>query len=102
MVDGDGSLYLATLTARRGQRVYKYQYPHVQLCGSLGAVDAFRVFLLRRNLIGNPNTHFNKGAYSLHLANRQAVNTIRLLYENCTVALPRKKRVADEILARWG
>lgn len=86
VIDGDGSI-----------GIYQNR-PTIQLTGSLHVCLQFKAFLENQLDLPMPNVAPYKNSYKFSVSNHRADGAIRLLYENCTVALDRKREIAKRIL----
>lgn len=87
MIDGDGSLSIS-----RGQ-------PRVRFAGSKTLVNQFADYA--HTLCDHNSTVIpHKNIYTVAIWSRYAVTVVRELYRDCTIALPRKLKIAQEIMAR--
>ena len=99
--DGDGSLSIM----KRNQ--YRTKQPLLQIFGTLEVCNAFTDFLERQLGVNiNANKHSrrkdgNEFLWRVVTTYSTAVRVARLLYDDSTYALPRKKRIADEIISQF-
>ena len=91
-VDGDGWV---TLQTTKG-----YTFPLIGLVGSLQLVEQFYEFVLSIGCVmkAKPNKQMN--IWCFRTAGTFALQMVQHLYADCEVALPRKHRIAREIL-QW-
>jgi hypothetical protein len=90
IVCGDG-----WVTVRRG-------VPVVGLIGSKACLAQYQGFLRRRLGLDYCINSDGRGNFFTEVESRRAALIVNLLFRDCPFALPRKKRAADEILARHG
>jgi hypothetical protein len=86
IIDGDGHIGIHS------------SIPCISLTGSLRVCLQFKTFLEHQLGISMPNLVSYKNSYSISVSGHRAVRAIKLLYENCTVALDRKLVVARKIM----
>jgi len=93
-IDGDGTVRWTT--DRAG-----YTYAAIMLCGHMPLLEKFQAFLVRNGVVANV-TDTTSGIYQIRLLGSGALTTIKLLYENDSVALVRKAVIAREIIQKHG
>jgi hypothetical protein len=86
MVDGDG-----TVCVSKG-------VPRLQLVGSKRIIEQFIAFTEDHTPPYGAKPHANGGQYLFMLNGKRAIQLARALYENCSIALPRKHATALRIL----
>ncbi len=93
VVDGDGSIHIQS-------RLHYKPRPVLQLTGSHSLISQFSTFA--KSSVGSVSgPTVSKGSYAHALTCGPAVRMIRLLYGDCTVALPRKLATAQEVMTRF-
>ncbi len=91
LIDGNGSLSIRTHA--------RCTLPVISLVGSQSIVNQFLTYV--RTLVETDcNLLPAKSVWRLCLQSQAAAVVVRELYGDCTIALPRKKAAADEIMAR--
>jgi hypothetical protein len=95
IIDGDGhmSIYL-----RKTPIGIIRAIPYISLTGSLQVCLQFKNFLENTLSLPMPNIISSKKSYSLSIFDHRALRAIKLLYENCTMALERKLATARKIM----
>jgi transposase len=98
LIDGDGSLWWKITKGKR--------YPSLVLTsGSKRLLEQFEIFLLQHDLpVGTTRIDHRKGhnpTYDYRINGKKAVAITNFLYDNSTIHLERKKRIADEFSVRY-
>lgn len=95
VLDGDGTYYV--LTHKHDGR----RYPYVELVGSFQAMTQFSAYV--KALTGRASKPSFKSEFCWRVAvsSRHAVRLILEMHRGCTVALPRKKAIADAMLLEF-
>jgi hypothetical protein len=94
-IDGDGNIGIYPKRTPEGKiRLI----PKIQLTGNLHICLQFKTFLENQLGLPMPNIIPYKNSYIFSVSDHRAVRAIKLLYENCTVALDRKLEVARTIM----
>ena len=91
VIDGDGTIGIqlnktATGTLR--------PTPYISLTGNLYICHQFKAFLEHKIGLSIPGIIPYKNSYLFSVSTHRAARAIKLLYENCSVALDRKLKVA--------
>jgi hypothetical protein len=98
IIDGDGHLGIYKReTCGTVRRI-----PYISLTGNLYVCLQFKSFLEQQTSMSMPNVIPYKNSFQFSVSDHRAVRTIKLLYENCTVALDRKLEVAKKIMNSFG
>ena len=95
VIDGDGTMGIYRRVTPRGT---VRDIPYISLTGSLHVCLQFKAFLENAVGIPMPNIIPYKRSYMFSVSDHRALNSIKLLYEGCTVALERKLIVAQKIM----
>lgn len=98
-IDGDGSLgiYLC--------KQYGTYYPVLDLCGDLKLIESFSEYCKdileckKRKLRQNCQCSIN---YALQFSRQQCVKLCRQFYDNCSLFMNRKQKLAQEIVCKFG
>jgi hypothetical protein len=94
-IDGDGNIGIYPKRTLEGKiRLI----PKIQLTGNLHICLQFKAFLENQLGLLMPNIIPCKNSYIFSVSDHRAVRAIKLLYENCTVALDRKLEIAKRIM----
>jgi hypothetical protein len=72
--------------------------PYISITGNLYVCLQFRAFLEHQIGLSMPNIVPYKNSYQFSVSDHRAVRAIKLLYENCNMALDRKLKFAKTIL----
>lgn len=83
VVDGDGSMFTG------GDGSFRFS-----VCGSYSLMQAFATFCEERVPMRRPKLRANKSIFEVRAGGRTGKAIAETLYSNCTVALPRKKKLA--------
>ncbi len=94
VIDGDGTVSIARTPSGK----YVYWRPHIGLVGSKPLLLQFAAFVARRTGISLAVRKADT-IWQCRCVGEKAVHIIRLLYSDCSVALPRKLAKARTILA---
>lgn len=94
-MDGDGNIGIYPKRIRGGKI---RSIPKIQLTGSLHSCLQFKAFLENQLDMPMPNVVPNKNSYTFSVSDHRAVRVIKLLYDNCTVALDRKLEIPKRIM----
>lgn len=94
-IDGDGNIGIYQKRSRVGETRL---IPKIQLTGNLYICLQFKTFLENQLGLPMPNIIPYKNSYMFSVSDHRAVRAIKLLYENCTVALDRKLEIARIIM----
>jgi NUMOD3 motif len=97
-IDGDGHL---GIYKRRTKNGVTRLIPYISLTGSLNVCLQFKTFLEYQIGMPMPNIISSKKSYFFSVSDHRAVRAIKLLYEDCAVALDRKLEIAKKILASF-
>ena len=97
-IDGDGHL---GIYKRRTKNGATRLIPYISLTGNLYVCHQFKAFLEHQIGMPMPGIIPNKNSYLFSVSDHRAVRAIKLLYENCNVALDRKLEVANKILGSF-
>ena len=96
VIDGDGNMYI--------RKMGKHVSPAIRLVGSPQLTRQFLSFVQIYEPSCRVSIQDKRGGTNVShvaVAGKRAVRIIRLLYENCPVALDRKKAIADQIIAAY-
>lgn len=94
-IDGDG--HLGIYKRRKNNGTIRL-VPYISLTGNLYVCHQFKAFLEHRIGMLMPNVISYKRSYFFSVSDHRAVRAIKLLYEDCAVALERKLEVAKRIM----
>jgi hypothetical protein len=97
-IDGDGHL---GIYKRRKNNVTIRLVPYISLTGNLYVCHQFKAFLEHQIGMPMPNVISYKKSYFFSVSDHRAVRAIKLLYEDCAIALDRKLEIAKKILASY-
>jgi hypothetical protein len=95
VMDGDGHI---GIYPRKTSNDKIRLIPYISLTGNLHVCHQFKAFLEDEIHLPMPNIVSYKKSYQFSISDHRAVRAIKLLYENCSVALDRKLKVAKTIL----
>jgi NUMOD3 motif-containing protein len=95
IVDGDG--YIAIYPRKTSNGTVR-PIPYISLTGNLYICLQFKAFLEHQIGLSMPDIVPYKNSYQISVSDHRAVRAIKLLYEDCAVALDRKLKVAKKIL----
>jgi NUMOD3 motif len=95
IIDGDGTLGVYPRKTANGTI---RSIPYISLTGNLYICHQFKAFLEHQLGLPIPGIIPYKNSYLFSVSDHRAVRAIKLLYENCTVALDRKLEVARRIM----
>lgn len=94
VMDGDGTLGIYQKKTFNGSTRL---VPYISLTGNLYICHQFKAYLEHQIGLPMPRINPNKNSYLFSVSDHRAVRAIKLLYENSTVALDRKLRIANTI-----
>jgi hypothetical protein len=97
-IDGDGHL---GIYKRRTKNGATRLIPYISLTGNLNVCQQFKAFLEHQIGMPMPDIYPYKNSYLFFVSDHRAVRAIKLLYEDCAVALDRKLEIAKKILASY-
>jgi hypothetical protein len=99
VIDGDGSLGVYNRKNRNGtiRRV-----PHISLTGTMNICTQFRDFLKREVGIMSKKIVRSRNSYQFMVSDHSALKAIKLLYNDCTIALDRKLIKANRFIENFG
>jgi hypothetical protein len=95
VIDGDGNLGIYERRTKTGDI---RSVPYISLTGNLYVCHQFKAYLEHQIGMPMPGINSNKNSYLFHVSDHRAVRAIKLLYENCGVALDRKLEDAKRIM----
>lgn len=95
VIDGDGTLGIYQKKTANGMI---RSIPYISLTGNLYICHQFKAFLEQRTGLPMPEIIPYRNSYQFSVSDHRAVRAIKLLYENCSVALDRKLEIAKRIM----
>lgn len=95
VIDGDGSVYF------HHNRRTGLVYPGIDLCGSFQSMNQFAEFVSDRTGSKATTRRNGENCWRVRIVGRFACLLARLLYVGCTIALPRKLAIAEQILTEF-